>query len=538
MAIIGTNNNDNLAGKNQSDVIEGLLGDDIISGRNGNDYLYGEYASISYISNTNYLPRSITYTFDDDSISGQGDDDSLFGDVGNITLNILTVGNGVQLSYTFIFGHDTLDGDIGNDFLYGDVQNISQVLTIDDTVSTGTLYFSDFNYTFGNDSLVGAQGMDYLVGDVENIDNIKQVLLNQNSSDATFSSMTNNVDNYNFGQDILNGGHDNDILYGDSVHINLTLETTAQNLISSVFSNKGIASNTVNYDFNIDNLTGDRGSDLLVGDAGHINTDLLLNIISSNDGALSNNNINFNFANDFITGDDGQDVMYGDIIDANISLWLYEETPADAHYYHLSNNVIKLQYGDDELYGGNDDDVIYGDAATANNIIGSNVSGNYSINNNEIHHILGNDILNGGDGSDHLYGDIINITASIENPSSTYYPNSLNIVSGNDDLTGGTGDDFFHFAIDGDQGQGNDIIRDFNNVAGDNDTLVFHGIQDNNLDGNFVDDLDAIVNVIDNGVDVQINFSGTGSITLVNAGTSEIISMQALIDYGYDVDFI
>jgi len=69
----------------------------------------------------------------------------------------------------------------------------------------------------------------------------------------------------------------------------------------------------------------------------------------------------------------------------------------------------------------------------------------------------GDDCLDGGDGFDILYGDGVQMSESA--------------VGGDDTLTGGGGADAFHFA----GAFGQDTVTDFSGVAGEGDTLVFHG---------------------------------------------------------------
>ena len=110
--------------------------------------------------------------------------------------------------------------------------------------------------------------------------------------------------------------------------------------------------------------------------------------------------------NNELHGNEGDDILTGG-------------RGADTLYGNEGNDELHGGAGNDTLYGGTENDILYGDA--------------------------GNDALYGGAGNDTLYGGAGN--------------NTLNGGAGDDILYGGKYPDTFIFAA----GEGNDIIKDFNN---------------------------------------------------------------------------
>jgi len=81
-----------------------------------------------------------------------------------------------------------------------------------------------------------------------------------------------------------------------------------------------------------------------------------------------------------------------------------------------------------------------------------------------IHGYAGDDTISGGEGADHLYGDSGNDTLNGENGNDV-----LAGGTGNDLLNGGYGNDVYLFS----RGDGMDIISDFDDTVGNQDTLRF-----------------------------------------------------------------
>jgi len=130
--------------------------------------------------------------------------------------------------------------------------------------------------------------------------------------------------------------------------------------------------------------------------------------------------------NDYITGTVGNDTLLGGAGDDGLD-------GGDG------NNLLDGGDGNDYLHvGGNGNNTLYGGAGD-----------------DEIDGSDGSDVLDGGDGNDYLYGGDGNDT--------------LNGGAGNDDLEGDLGNDTYLFG----RGSGQDYVYDWDNTAGNVDTVQF-----------------------------------------------------------------
>ncbi|WP_051285291.1 matrixin family metalloprotease [Nisaea denitrificans] len=159
--------------------------------------------------------------------------------------------------------------------------------------------------------------------------------------------------------------------------------------------------------------------------------------------------------NDTVLAGDGNDILMGESGTDNLS----GEAGADIIYGNLEVDYLDGGAGDDTIFGGQNSGTARLDAYGVlrqqdgvETIVGGD--GNDSIFGN-----YGNDILSGGAGNDTLFGG--------QNEDTLDGGSGDDLLLGNrenDHLTGGLGADTFFFATDG---QGDDIVTDFNAAEGD-----------------------------------------------------------------------
>lgn len=174
--IVGTPDDDNLAGGNGSDIIDGLAGNDTLAGKGGDDDITGGAGD-----------DAITGGAGDDVATGGNGDDALFGNDGDDALD----GGS---------GNDNLDGGVGDDDLEGG--------NGDDTMNGGT----------GDDVLAGGAGDDQAdggEGDDDIAGNAGDDILAGGAGDDTIDG-GNGADKITggTGDDDLTGGAGNDEMTG------------------------------------------------------------------------------------------------------------------------------------------------------------------------------------------------------------------------------------------------------------------------------------------------------------------------------------
>jgi Ca2+-binding RTX toxin-like protein len=283
---IGTDFSDTMVGNGLSNVLFGGLGNDDIGGGDGGDTLDG----------------------------GVGDDD-------------LTGGSGVDALYGGD-GNDRLDGGTDHDDMTGGAGNDTYV--VDDALDTVSenfdggidLVMSDRSYTLGANledlMLIGAGGWTGTGNALANTINGNEV------ANTLYGLDGNDTLNGNGGNDTLVGGNGNDALTGgdgddvfatdagaDSMdggigtdrasYYNQTvdLEITLNNASGDVRSHGGTAE--MDHLFSVENVTGGRGNDQIVGYEA-------ANLI---DGYLGNDEIWGAGGNDTLRGGDGNDTLNG-----------------------------------------------------------------------------------------------------------------------------------------------------------------------------------------------------------------------------------
>jgi Ca2+-binding RTX toxin-like protein len=478
--LIGSSQEDSLAGDGNANRLEGGNGNDTLAGGAGNDTLSGSAGSdtASYAdaasgvsvslaiaapqatggsgSDTLIAIENLTGSAYDDTLRGDANANRLSGAQGNDFLN-----GGA--------GNDTLDGGAGNDHLWGDT---------------------------GADSLVGGDGSDsYYVDDVG--DSVSETNANPatGGTDQVFTYLAahtlgahvengrilatgaanltgNALDNIldaGTGNNLLDGAGGNDILsylYGASSGVSVSLAIAGAQATGGSGSDTLIAienltgstyDDTLTGDANANRLTGAQGNDFLNGGAGN---DTL-------DGGAGNDRLWGGAGADSLIGGDGSDFYYLD--DAGDSVSETNANPATGGTdqvltylasttlgAHIENGRI-LATGAANLTGNALDNLL--DAGTGNNLLdgaGGNDTVSYlygASSGVSVSLALAGAQATGGSGSDTLAG-IENLTGSTYDDTLTGDANAnrLNGAQGNDFLNGGAGND----TLDG--GAGNDTL--------------------------------------------------------------------------------
>ena len=440
--IIGDGFNNYLDGFDGNDILIGGYGDDTLNGNSGNDT--ADYSTVLATVNVNLTTGKATGDGNDTLISienviGSNFADILVGDSGN---NILSGGSGND-SLNGSIGDDTLNGGTGNDT--ADFSATTSGIVVNLTTGRGTYTGDDKVILLSIENLLGGLGADTLMGD---------------SGD--------NILNGGDGNDILAGASGNDIINGgngiDCADYSLAPISVFVNLQSGVA--KGDGSDSILF---IENITGGRSSDLLIGDSGD-------NFLNGGDG---DDTLSGGAGNDSLFGGNGVDTADYSSVSASLRINLGSGTSL--------GDGSDIFYSIENLIGGISDDSLIGSAEN-NSITGG--SGNDTLCGG-----AGNDLLNGGIGIDTVdytssatrvtvnlqagtsTGEGIDILKSIENIIGGNGADSLigslanNVIKGGagiDILTGRGGSDIFIFDDKSFGFSSCDHITDFSS----NDTMV------------------------------------------------------------------
>lgn len=351
--IIGNSGNNTLDGGAGEDDISGGAGNDALNGGAGDDELYGDSGSDTLIGGAG-----------DDDLYGDDDDDG--ADVGDL----LYGGAGEDNLYGGA-GDDTLDGGADFDRMRGGAGN--------DTLIGGAgddqIYGGD-----GNDTLTGGDGEDELLGDDSQYGGAP--------GDDRLDGGANNDELYGrAGNDTLIGGAGKDYLDGgtgnDTASYETATATVTADLVNSSYNTGDADGDTF---ANIDNLTGSRFNDKLVGDENG-------NVLN---GGLGADRMEGGAGNDTYIVDNGRDVVFEESKDGGIA-----DTVKASVSWTLGDNLENLILtGSDQINGtGNGlDNVITGNAAR-NGLYGG----------------AGADWLDGGAGRDVMIGGIGDDTYIVDN---------------------------------------------------------------------------------------------------------------------------
>ena len=302
--------------------------------------------------------------------------------------------------------------------------------------------------------------------------------------------------------DYLEGTNEHDLILGFEGHDNLVGRRGDDDLYGGDGNDylRGQAGN--------DLLNGEAGDDVLVGGAG--NDELLGG--DGNDwlsGGRGDDLIQGGADHDVLKGDAGNDMLYGE---SNGTKGGTAEGGNDALEGGRGDDIAvgdaailadDAQGGDDYVAGGRGDDTLYGDAIE---MTGSARGGD--------------DNVQGGAGDDTLYGDAATMAAGTQGGDDYLVGGRGNDTliggSGNDFMEGGRGNDVFVFG----PGSGEDIVWDFRQVTGNDDTLDVSGYGFTALTDFTISDIFG---------DAVIELSAQDNITLVGVDASSLTAEDFLL---------
>lgn len=152
--VVGTSEDDVLAGLQFADTMIADGGNDLIDGRGGNDFISGGAGDDQIMggSGNDVIQAgagddTVFGGFGDDLISGEDGNDRVYGDAGNDTVS----GNA---------GDDLIDGGDGNDHLAGDAGNDRMLGGSGDDTMVGGSGEDTLSDGFGKDVVLGEEGND------------------------------------------------------------------------------------------------------------------------------------------------------------------------------------------------------------------------------------------------------------------------------------------------------------------------------------------------------------------------------------------
>jgi Ca2+-binding RTX toxin-like protein len=404
-----------------------------------------------------------------DTLFGNGGNDTLYGQAGNDLLN----GGAADDILNGESGNDTLIGGKGNDSLYGGIGNDVYQFSLGD----GQDYIQDGDNTAGNSDTLQFMDINSTAVTAQR-DGISLVLSVNGTTDSVsiysyFSSSTYLFEN---------------IVFADGV------VWTPSNLVINATGNDN--SETIVGYINNDTLLGNAGADTLYGREGDDSlnggtADDILNGESGNDtliGGKGNDSLYGGLGNDiyqFSLGD-GQDVIQdGDNTAGNsdtLQFIAINSTAVTAQRNGISlvlsvngttDSVSIYSYFSSTTYL--IENIVFADGViwTPNNIVINTIGNDNTetlvgyINNDTLLGNAGNDTLYGREGDDSLNGGTADDILNGESGNDTLIGGK-----GNDSLYGGLGNDIYQFSL----GDGQDVIQDGDNTAGNSDTLQFMDI--------------------------------------------------------------
>ncbi|MBC2732440.1 S8 family serine peptidase [Thiobacillus sp.] len=389
--INGTGNGlDNvITGNGAANRLDGGAGiDTLVGGLGGDTYVVDNLGDqiVEYGYGTDTVESSISYSL------------ASLNDVENLTLtgtalsgtgndrNNLIVGNAAANTLDGGAGNDTLDGGAGIDTLIGGTGN--DVYIVDSSSDTITEYSSGGTDTVQSSvtySLVDTDGAGSNGGSVENLTltGASAITGMGNAlSNVIVGNVAANTLYGNDGDDILDGGAGNDVLNGgngsDTASYTNTTAAVTVNLQTGQATG-GAGSDTLTL---IENVTGGRGNDSIVGDAS-------ANVL---DGWGGDDTLQGGAGDDFYLVDSISDVVI-ESFDQGI-----DTVKTSASGYSLAANVENLILDGVEYPEEGSGSWMNGFGNGLNNVITGNYVDNY------IDAGDGNDTLDGQAGSDYLIG--------------------------------------------------------------------------------------------------------------------------------------
>ena len=516
-----TAGDDTLTGFSGTDILDGGLGNDRLEGGNGGDiYVFGagygqdtilDAATSIFSDHGDQVAFLATLTPDDVTLSRSGD-----------SLHIDLLATGDRLTIVEQFFADTLGNrfreveslafEDGTVWARGDIQEILLTASAGDDTLTGFYGADTLDGGAGNDRLMGGDGSDVYVYDVG--------YGNDTVFDQVQSILAGDSDKVLFGPgltpaDLSLARSGSDLIFTvDATGETLTIDDAFYDQYRRIESFEFADGTVWSYGDILAMLTqGTEGDDVIVG---FYSSETLWGL----------------GGDDTIDGDEGHDTIYGgsgdDLLKGGYSGedWLYGEEGHDTLYGG---------FDDDRLFGGDGDDVLHGEA-WPDTLHGG--AGNDSLYGGDQNDTLlgddGDDYLHGGDGTDHYDGGagidtlylgnvtgntVIDLATGLAGSETALNietvlagsgdntivgsdaANTLDGGSGDDTLYGGAGDDLLIGNLGLDSLDGGDGIDTADYSPSTLGLLVDLGAGEAGREGQVLERLAAIENVIGTGDD-------------------------------------
>ena len=331
---------------------------------------------------------------------GFGNTEVINGTVGELRLTYLddqAVGSAGNDHFIAGAGDDVIDGGAGFDRIR---YNREEEEAVDVSLALGTATYVIRGETY-----------------TDTLSSIEWVRASNGSDRVVGSSTSNTLEGLD-GDDIVDGGLGDDRINGGSGVDEVRFDAATSGV--DVYLNAGFARGGSGRDAisNVENATGTRFDDRLVGDAGD-------NVLA---GGAGDDVLKSKGGNDTLLGGAGNDKLRGDAGDETLD----GGDGSDLLFGLGGTDVLLGGAGNDFLYGGRDGDTAHGQAGD------DLVRGN-----------LGSDLLTGGGGVDRIYGGGSNDT--LQGDGGNDY---LVGENGADRIEGGTGEDSLTGGLFGAGGDG------------------------------------------------------------------------------------
>lgn len=448
--LFGGNGNDTLKGGEDDDILFGGAGNDILIGGSGGNMLYGQSGADIFLG----VSRNLLDTFGSANTIAdfkQGED--------KIDISAFGISSFDQLQY-ILEEYGTANTRFDAFYRYESYSFTINNVSIDKIKSSDFIYFNggaqNLKGTEGNDRIFGSRAGDVLTGGSGN--------------DELYGGDGYDTLNGGDNSDGLVGGAGNDTLIGGAM-ADALLGGTGSDTASYYDATKGVVASLTDSLINtgdakgdlyssIENLTGSRYADTLVGDAQN-------NILTGGSGgdllqggggrdtasyAGASKGVVANLADSTANTNDAAGDRY-DSIECLVGT-AHEDALTGNQYA----NTISGGEGNDKLDGGSGNDILIGGAGADRLIGGAGVdTASYQDAAGGIIANLGDASLNTGDAKGDTY-------SAIENLVGSGYADTLKGNSGDNNLNGGDGDDKLY------GGNGNDVL-----IGGaGKDMFVFH----------------------------------------------------------------
>jgi Ca2+-binding RTX toxin-like protein len=505
--IDGNDYNDTLYGEGDADSILGGIGDDKLYGGGGDDTIKGQSGNDLIDGGTG---THDTISFDEDTIKN-GIEIYLDKSGGDQSAEVLNDGYGTKDQVSNIddiigskfddtikgnSNQNTILGGAGDDYIIasGGDDNISggeDGETNGDTISfedysiginanllnqnaTGIITLSDIENIVGSnykDTLIGDDYKNTIIGgsgkDKISGGNGNDVLEGGENDDTLSGDNGNDVLKGGNGDDVLSGGGGVDSYDGGDGNDTILVDSDSGNIIDlfqSTVINDGYGNREDNAITSIENLSGGKGNDTLIGDNG-------ANILTGNDGQ------------DFLNGKGGNDQLNGGALE----------------------DILVGGDGDDNLSGGTQDDTLYG--GKGNDILNGGSENDYVAFDNTYDDgaysetievdFSQNKVLHDGYGGEDTLGSIEGVIGSANadifsgsDRDEKFYgkggDDTIYLSDGTDIYDGGEGSDWLGLEKISLGGSRFDLNQDkntsnFENVIGGDDSEYISGTNENNI---------------------------------------------------------